>query len=205
MAAVENSNRNEMGNLKTLVLICFLGISISTFADTSKVYIEYEHSDKSAQNKLAIKLYKDGNKYKLTRKLSNSPTETGIVTAYIDIDAASVITVTEKDGTKRGVKAAWDDNYWGLFMEFPVLFRGIPEGKGLSKLTKLTDTETINGRVCDIYQSAMTILGASNKYYMWSNIMLKSVSPGNSTIAELVDENPIFAADEFIVPSDVTY
>ena len=103
------------------------------------------------------------------------------------------------------MKAAWDDNYWGLFMEFPVLFRGIPDGKGLSKLTKLTDTETINGRMCDIYQSAMTILGASSKYYMWDNIMLRSVSPGNTTEAELVDENPIFAADEFIVPADVTY
>lgn len=205
MAAVENSNRSDMRDLKTLVLICFLGVSISTFADTSKVYVEYQHSDKSTQKNLTIKLFKDGSKYKLVRKLSDSPSETGIVTAYIDIDASSVITVTEKDGTKKGVKAAWDDNYWGLFMEFPVLFRGIPDGKGLSKLTKLTDTETINGRVCDIYQSAMTILGASTKYYMWGGIMLKSVSPGNTTEAELVDENPIFAADEFIVPADVTY
>jgi len=194
-----------MRTLKTLVLLCFLGASISTFADTSKVYIEYKHSVNSSQNKLNIKLYKDGNKYKLVRKLSDSPTETGIVTAYIDIDAASVITVTEKDGTKRGVKAEWDDNYWGLYMEFPVLFRGIPDGKGLSKLTKLTETETINGRVCDIYQSAMTILGASTKYYMWGGIMLKSVSPGSSTEAEVVDENPVYAADEFTVPADVTF
>ena len=194
-----------MRNLIAMVLICFLGITISTIADTSKVYIEYKHSDKSAQNNLALKLYKDGSKYKLTRKLSNSPSETGIVTAYIDIDAGTVISVTEKDGNKKGVKAAWDDNYWGLFMEFPVLFRGIPEGKGLSKLSKLTDTETINGRVCDIYQSAMTILGASTKYYMWGNIMLMSVAPGSSTEPEMVDENPVFAADEFSVPPDVTY
>ena len=194
-----------MRNLTTLVLICLLSISISTFADTSKVYVEYQHSDKSTQKNLDIKLFKDGSKYKLVRKLSDSPSETSIVTAYIDIDASSVITVTEKDGTKKGLKAAWNDNYWGVFIEFPVLFRGIPESKGLSKLTKLADTETINGRVCDIYQSALTILGASAKYYMWGNIMLKSVSPNNTTEAELVDENPVFAPDEFTVPSDVTY
>lgn len=194
-----------MRNLTTLVMICLLSLSISAFADTSKVYIEYNHFDKATKKNLVVKLYKDDNKYKLVRKLSDSPTETGVVTAYVDIDAASVITVTEKDGSKKGLKTAWDNNYWGLFIEFPVLFRGIPESKGLSKLTKLADTETINGRVCDIYQSALTILGASAKYYMWGSIMLKSVSPNNTTEAELVDENPVFAPDEFTVPGDVTY
>lgn len=194
-----------MKNLAAMVLICFLGSTLSIIADTSKVYVEYEHSDKSTQNKLSVKLYKDGNKYKLTRKLSNSPSENGIVTAYIDIDAGSVITVTKKDGVKKGVKAACDDYYWGLFIEFPVLFRGIPESKGLSNLTKQTETETINGRICDVYKSNMTILGASTKYYMWGNIMLKSVSPGSTTESGLVDDNPVFSPDEFTVPEDVIF
>lgn len=194
-----------MRKIIPLVLVILLTVSVNSFADTSKVYIEYRHTDQSTQKNLDLRLFKEGNKYKIVRKLSDSPAETGIVTAYVDIDEGSVVTVTEKDGSKKGVKGAWDDNYWGLFMEFPVLFRGIPDGKGLSTLTKRAETETINGRVCDIYQSAMTILGARTKYYMWGNIMLKSVSPGSSTEAGLVDENPVFSSDEFTVPPDVTF
>lgn len=194
-----------MRKIIPLLLVFLLTVSVNSFADTSKVYIEYKHTDQSTQKNLDLKLFKEGNKYKVVRKMSDSPAETGIVTAYVDIDAGSVVTVTEKDGSKKGVKSAWDENYWGLFMEFPVLFRGIPEGKGLSKLTKRAETETINGRVCDIYQSAMTILGASTKHYMWGNIMLKSVSPGSSTEAGLVEENPVFSSDEFTVPPDVAF
>lgn len=185
----------------TLLFIC----AVSVYADPVKVYIEYEHTNKSSANKMIFKLYKDGDKYKLVRKLSDSPTETGIVTTYIDITAGSLISVTEKDGVKKGLKSAWDDDYTVLFIQYPVFFRGMPTGKSAKMYTRLDGTETVNGKECSVYQTPINILGVSTKYYMWDGIMLQSKGPGSETISTNINENPEFSADEFTVPADVQF
>ncbi len=184
-----------------LVFIFF--ISFNIYADAAKVYIEYEHT--SSSRTVKIKLYKDGDKYKLVKPLSDSPGETGIVTTYIDVMGNSVITVTEKGGVKKGIKAGWSDDYFALVMQYHVLFRGVPEGKSFKSFTKQAGTETISGKECNVYQSGITILGASTKYYMWESIMLKASAPDYTTNATNIDENPVFSVDEFSVPGDVNW
>ena len=194
-----------MRKINRLLFILFFLSAACAFADPVKVYIEYEFSNNSTQNKMIIKLYKDGDNYKLVRKLSDSPSETGIVTTYVDITANSVISVTEKDGVKKGIKAAWDDDYFGLIMQYPVLFRGIPKGKSFKNYIKSAGTESVNGRDCDIYESGLSVLGAGTKYYMWDNIMLRSIAPGSKTESTNIDENPVFSEAEFSVPLDVEF
>lgn len=186
----------------SLIFICF---SLSTYADPVKVYIEYEHTAKNSSNKMIFKLYKDGDKYKLVRNLSDSPTETGTVTAYIDITDRTVISVTEKDGVKKGLRSAWDDDYVALYLQYPVFFRGIPPGKAYMSYKKVEGTEIVNGKECDIYQGPVNILLQSTKFYLWDRIMLKSTSPGSETISTLINEDPAFTADEFTVPADVQF
>ncbi|NOS83660.1 MAG: hypothetical protein HOP31_00840 [Ignavibacteria bacterium] len=194
-----------MKSLKIILFAVFVVCAVSVYADPVKVYIEYEHSNKSSTNKMIFKLYKDGDKYKLVRKLSDSPTETGIVTTYIDVTAGTLISVTEKDGIKKGLKSAWDDDYSVLFIQFPVFFRGMPTGKSSKSYTRLDGTETVNGRECTVYQSPVNILLQSTKYYMWDGIMLQSKGPGSETISTNINEDPAFTADEFTVPADVEF
>lgn len=194
-----------MNPSRLLLYVVFFVCAVSVYADPVKVYVEYEHSNKSSANKMIFKLYKDGDKYKLVRKLSDSPTETGIVTTYIDITAGSLISVTEKDGVKKGLKAAWDDDYSALVIQFPVLFRGIPPGKVFKGYKRIDGTETVSGKECDVYQGPVNILLQSTKYYMWDGIMLKSTAPGSETIAAAINEDPGFTADDFTVPADVQF
>ena len=191
--------------LKISIVILTVFIACNIYADIQKVYIEYEYTDKSTSNKISFKLYKDGDKYKLIRKLSNSPGESGTVTGYIDVQAGTVISVAEKIGVKKGLKSAWDDDYFALIMEYNILFRGIPKGKSFKNYTKASGTETVNGRECDIYESGLSFLGAGTKYYMWNDIMLKAAAPDYTTAATNIDENPVFSESEFIPPADVTY
>lgn len=194
-----------MRTFKNIFFFFLFVCAVNIYSDPVKVYIEYEHTSKSSKNKMVFKLYKDGDKYKLVRKLSDSPTETGIVTTYIDIANSSVISVTEKDGVKKGLKSAWDNDYTVLFIQYPVFFRGMPTGKSSKLYTKLDGTETVNGKECDVYQTPINILGASTKYFMWNNIMLKSAAPDNLTVAATINENPVFSDSEFAVPGDVTF
>lgn len=194
-----------MKSLKFILFAVFINCAVSVYADPVKVYIEYEHTNKSSANKMIFKLYKDGDKYKLVRKLSDSPAETGIVTTYIDITAGTLISVTEKDGVKKGLKAGWDDDYSSLVIQFPVLFKGIPPGKAFKGYKRIDGTETVNGKECDIYQGPVNILMQSTKYYMWDGIMLKSTSPGSETVSTVINEDPAFTADEFTVPADVQF
>ncbi|HWA05706.1 MAG TPA: hypothetical protein VG961_04090 [Ignavibacteria bacterium] len=187
----------------TVVLVCVFAFNV--YADPAKVYVEYEHTSKNSSNKMIFKLYKDGDKYKLVRNLSDSPSETGIVTTYIDVTAGTVISVTEKDGVKKGLKTAWVDDYTLLGLQFPVFFRGIPPGKAYMSYKKTDDTETVNGKICDIYQGPVNILLQSSKYYMWDRIMLKFTAPGYETISTTLNEDPDFTADEFTVPADVQF
>jgi hypothetical protein len=194
-----------MKTSKIVFLVFMIFFAVSTYADPVKVYIEYEHTGKNSANKMIFKLYKDGDKYKLVRNLSDSPTETGIVTTYIDVTERSVISVTEKDGIKKGLKTVWDDDYVLLYLQYPVFFRGIPPGKAYMSYKKVDGIETVNGKVCDIYQGPIDILQQSSKYYLWDRIMLKSTAPGYETIATTINEDPAFTADEFTVPSDVQF
>ncbi|GEM_PF-1387820 len=194
-----------MKSSKFILFAFFFVFAFSTYADPVKVYIEYEHTGKNSANKMIFKLYKDGDKYKLVRNLSDSPTESGIVTTYIDITDRTVISVTEKDGVKKGLKSAWDDDYVVLYLQYPVFFRGIPPGKAYMSYKKVEGTETVNGKECDIYQGPIDILMQSSKYYMWDRIMLKSTAPGYETISTLINEDPAFTADEFTVPADVQF
>lgn len=193
-----------MRTLKYFIILLAVLLSAHINADTQKLMVEYEYAPKSG-NKMMIKLYKDGERYKLVRKLSDSPTETGIVTTYIDVTGNSVITVTEKDGKKKGLKAAWDDDYSGLVILNKILFRGIPKGKSEKTYTKRAGTETVNGKECDVYESGLSFLGVAVKYYMWDGTMLKSEAPDNTVSAVVLDEDPIFAPDEFNVPPDVDW
>ena len=194
-----------MNPSKLLLYVIFFVCAVSVYADPVKVYVEYEHLNNSSANKMTFKLYKDGDKYKLVRKLSDSPTETGIVTAYIDVTAGTLVSVTEKDGVKKGLKAAWDDDYSALLIQYPVLFKGIPSGKAFKNYKRIDGTETVNGRECNVYQSPISILGAGTKYYMWDGVMLKSTAPGTETISTVINEDPAFTADEFTVPADVQF
>ena len=194
-----------MKTSKIFLFALFFVCAVSVYADPVKVYIEYEHSNKISANKMTFKLYKDGDKYKLVRKLSDSPAETGIVTTYIDITAGTLVSVTEKDGVKKGLKAAWDDDYSALVIQYPVLFKGIPSGKAFKSYKRNDGTETVNGRECNVYQSPISILGAGTKYYMWDGIMLKSTAPGTETISTVINEDPVFTTDEFTVPADVQF
>jgi hypothetical protein len=192
-----------MKSSKIILFAVFFVFAVSAYADPAKVYIEYEHT--SSSKTVKIKLYKDGDKYKLVKPLSDSPGETGIVTTYIDVIGNSVISVTEKDGVKKGIKAGWSDDYFALVMQYHVLFRGVPEGKSFKSFTKQAGTETIDAKECEVYQSGITILGASTKYYMWEGIMLKAAAPDYTTNASDIDENPLFNTDEFTMPSDVDW
>jgi hypothetical protein len=194
-----------MKTSKIFFLVFMIFFAVSTYADPDKVYIEYEHTGKNSANKMIFKLYKDGDKYKLVRNRSDSQTETGIVTTYIDIANRSVVSVTEKDGIKKGLKTVWDDDYVTLFIQYPIFFRGIPPGKAYMSYKKVDGTETVNGKVCDIYQGPIDILLQSSKYYMWDRIMLKSTAPGYETIATTINDDPAFTADEFTVPADVQF
>lgn len=194
-----------MRTIKYFIFILALFISGSIYSDTQKLLIEYEFVPKSG-NKMTIRLYKDGERFKLIRKLSDSPNETGTVTTYIDVAGNSVISVTEKDGKKKALKSAWDDDYTGLVVSNKILFRGIPKGKSEKTYTKGAGSHTVNGRDCTTYDSGLSFLGASTKYYMWNDdIMLKSEAADNTVTAVTVDEDPIFSADEFTVPADVEY
>jgi hypothetical protein len=190
---------------KNILLVLAVLISFNIYADSLKVIIDYEFSDKSLVNKMAIKLYKDGDLYKLVRKLSNSPGETGVVTTYIDVTGNSVVTVTEKDGVKKGIKSGWSDDYSALVMQYHVLFRGIPSGKSFKNFSKSAGSETVSGKECDVYEVGISLLGAVTKYYMWNSIMLRSTAPDYSVNATGIDENPLFAADELTVPGDVEW
>ncbi|HMQ79701.1 MAG TPA: hypothetical protein PKE39_11225 [Ignavibacteria bacterium] len=194
-----------MNPSKKLLFALFFICAVSVYADPVKVYIEYEHSNKNSANKMVFKLYKDGDKYKLVRKLSDSPDETGIVTTYIDITERTVVSVTEKDGVKKGLRSAWDDDYVSLFLQYPVFFRGIPPGKAYMSYKKVEGTETVNGKDCDVYQGPVSILQQSSKYYLWDRIMLRSTAPGYETVSTLINEDPAFTADEFTVPADVQF
>ena len=190
---------------KFAFLVFILFYTISSYADPVKVYIEYEHTNKNSVNKMVFKLYKDGDKYKLVRNLSDSPRETGVVTTYIDVTAGSVVSVTEKNGLKKGLNTVWSDDYTLLNIQFPVFFRGIPHGKAYMSYKKTDVTETVNGKECDVYQGPIDILQQSSKYYLWDRIMLKSTAPGYETISTLINEDPAFTADEFTVPADVQF
>ena len=194
-----------MKSLRIILFAYFIICAVSVYSDPVKVYIEYEHTNKNSANKMIFKLYKDGDKYKLVRKLSDSPDETGVVTTYIDVTAGTVVSVTEKDGVKKGLKTVWVDDYSLLGIQFPVFFRGIPPGKAYMSYKKTDATETVNGKVCDIYQGPIDILMQSSKYYLWDRIMLKSTAPGYETISTVINEDPVFTADEFTVPADVQF
>lgn len=191
--------------LKNSIVILVIFIAGSIYADVQKLYVEYEYTPKNSANKMMIKLYKEGDKYKLWRKLSDSPGETGTVTTYIDVPAGVVISVTEKDGMKKGLKSAWDDDYFALMMEYHILFRGVPKGKSFKNFTKSAGTETFEGRDCEVYESGLSFIGASTKYYMWNNVMLKSSAPDYSVTASQINEDPVFTPDEFTVPADISW
>jgi hypothetical protein len=193
-----------MKKLQFVILLVLLSGSYA-FADAVKLYIQYENTSTSGANKMNVKLYKEGERYKLVRALSDSPGETGNVTTYIDVAENSVITVTEKNGVKKGTKSAWSDDYSGLVIQYKVLFRGIPKGKSEKTFTKRTGTESVNGKECDVYESGLSFLGASTKYYMWNDVMLKSEAPDNLMSAVTIDEDPVFMSDEFVPPADVDW
>jgi hypothetical protein len=100
-----------MNAFKIILTLILSGFILNTFSDSLKVYIEYEYLPKTSDGKITIKLYKDGDKYKLWRKLSDSPDETAVKSTYIDINANSVVRIIEKDGVKKGMKSTWDNSY----------------------------------------------------------------------------------------------
>lgn len=188
-----------------IILAALLFFSSIIYSDTLKLLIEYENTTVSTAKIMTVKLYKAGDKYKLVRKLSDSPSETGTVTTYVDINENSVITVTEKDGVKKGTKSAWSDDYSALVIQYKVLFRGIPKGKSEKTFTKRTGSEYVNGKECEVYESGLSFLGAGTKYYMWNDVMLKSEAPDNVVSIVSMDENPLFSGGEFTVPADVNW
>lgn len=194
-----------MKSLKYFLLIFVLSFSANLFADTQKLVVEYEFVPKLG-NAMTIKLYKDGDRFKLVRKLSDTPGETGTVTTYIDVAGNSVVTVTEKGGKKKALKSAWDDDYTGLVVSNKILFRGIPKGKSEKLYSKGAGMHRVMERDCSSYDSGISFLGASTTYYMWNDdIMLKSEAADNTVTAVMVDEDPIFSSDEFTVPADVEW
>jgi len=194
-----------MNAFKIILTLILSGFILNTFSDSLKVYIEYEYLPKTSDGKITIKLYKDGDKYKLWRKLSDSPDETAVKSTYIDINANSVVRIIEKDGVKKGMKSTWDNSYSVLVLEYLILFRGLLEGGSFEYFTKETGSEVILGKKCIVYESGLALIGATTKYYLWNDIMLKADAPDYTISAVQINETPMFSDDEFTVPPDVEW
>lgn len=175
-------------------------------ADTLKCIIEYTNTTSGSPHNMNIKMYKNGTRFKLVRMLSTNPDERGIVTTVLDVSTKRVISITEKDGKKKGVRTNFDeDKYFDLILEYKILFNGVPKGKSFKNFTKKTGTELFMNKECEVYESGISFLGISTKYFMWNNIMLKEESPGSSTTAVSIEESPVFNENEFGVPADVEW
>ncbi len=196
-----------------LIIFFILTLSICSaelFSNTSslsdnKYIITYKFTEKDNPNSKEFKLYCDGNKIKLVKKDKDKNGNEVTTSTYVmieerisyDVISSSVI---KTGGKHMGVECHYIGMKWGVYIMD--LDCGDKEWTIFgSELRR----ETIAGIDCSVREVTLGAYGGTTYYFYNNNLMLKKQNPAVTMQAISIDENPTFAPDEFVIPSDVQW
>ena len=181
-----------------LVLIVFI---ISTGAASSQIApgsIKVEFRNEVLGGKVfTIMFCKKDNMVKFSRS-ENGKT----FTTLIDYSANKYYDLIEDKGIKGNKYNSI--NYTNITGMWHILYNGLNET--VRGWEHLPGQQTVAGKMCDVYDSGKpSVGGAKMQYFFYGDIMLKMDKLGHLIEAVSVDDAPVFADDEFEIPSGVTW
>lgn len=179
-----------------LVAVLLAAVNINSQIATGNIRIEYKNETLGGNVSTIIFCKKD-NLVKLYRSENGKS-----FTTLIDYSANRYYDIAEDKG-KTGNKYS-SVNYKIITGMWHILFNGLNET--VRSWERLPAQQMVSGKMCDVYDSGKPSVGnAKMQYFFYGDIMLKMDKPGHLIEAVSVDESPVFADDEFTVPSDVNW
>ena len=182
------------------IIISLLFLTCLKLAAQDKYLVEYEYFENTGENRKTFTLSRDADKIKIKGVNTTGAT----VTMYILKDERAIYTVTEQRGTIIGTKyRGFDCSYVG--MQWGIYLLDLDKCEFFISSSTAQGTANVAGKECTLYNIIQSG-DARTDYYIYNNkLMLKRTTPTTTIQATSFNENPVFTAGEFTIPSNIQW